>query len=524
MRWKGPLSDSYPAAAAMVVCSLVPYLALTAAVLAMTKRLEAGLGLSEATLDLTVAMSTAAYAFGTVLAVQFAVKMPARRMLVVYETLFVVASILAAAAPDGQVFIAAFVVQGLCTSLMLIAAVPPLVTAWPPRKMPVTGTIMNLCIFGAVAVGPTLGAFQASAHGWRPLFWGVAAIAVCALAMSLLTYEDQPPQDPEAPWDLSAVGLAAVGCGAAFWGAGQLQAYKAVSVMALALLCGGMALVVVLVVSQYAKKRPLMPMKLMASTIPVTGVCVALAASAASFGLMELVVGGLARSTSISTVGWLFLPEFAAAVLTAGLFGFLFRTRWVPVLALSGLAVVVGAGALLAGVVTSASPLVAAGSGMVGLGVGASVSPALFMAGFSLKSNQLQRVFAMVELLRGVTAFLVAPILVFLAGAISPSMQTGMAGAVWICLGIAAVGAVGCTILFVTGQRRLQTPDIDRWQEEGEPAWTSAPLLARWRAAVGDSPGIGDRPLPTGPGRTRPTARQLPAEVVHSRGGPPGPD
>ncbi len=67
--------------------------------------------------------------------------------------------------------------------------------------------------------------------------------------------------------------------------------------------------------------------------------------------------------------------------------------------------------------VPGGGPLMAAGARLVGLGVGASVSPALFMAGFSLRSVQLQRVFAMIELLGGVTAFLVAPILVFVAGA-----------------------------------------------------------------------------------------------------------
>lgn len=90
---------------------------------------------------------------------------------------------------------------------------------------------------------------------------------------------------------------------------------------------------------------------------------------------MELLATGLAKTTSMATVGWLFLPEFAGAVITAGLFGYLFRTRWVPVLALSGLAVVVGSAALLAGLTTSASPLVAVGTAMIGLGVGSAVSP-----------------------------------------------------------------------------------------------------------------------------------------------------
>lgn len=479
MRFRGPLADSYPAAVGLVVFSLVPFLALTAAVLPLVPTISHSLGLSRWALDVTIAMSTAAYAFGTVLAVQFAVHFPARRMLLIYESLFVISSVLSAWAPFPGVFVGAFIVQGLCTSLMLIAAVPPLVTGWPPVKMPFTGMIMNLCIFGAVAIGPTVGAIQGASGGWRPLFWGVAAVAALALVFSLLTFEDQEPQDPSAPWDLVAISLAAGGCGAAFFGAGDLQANKSVSILALVTLLAGVAMIVGLVVYEYRLEHPLMPVKQLATTVPVTGILIALSASSASFGLMELLLLGLEKVTSLTGMGLLFLPEFGAAVATAILFGVLFRTRWTPLLAMGGLTVLVGAAVLAAGVAASDNPLVAAGTGMVGLGVGASVSPALFMAGFSLRSSQLQRVFAMIELLRGVTAFLVAPILVFLVTAIGGrSRASGIRGGIWICLGIAGAGAIACAVLFFSGQARLQVPDLERWAG-GEPAWESAPLLAR---------------------------------------------
>ena len=59
------------------------------------------------------------------------------------------------------------------------------------------------------------------------------------------------------------------------------------------------------------------------------------------------------------------------------------------VLAVSGLAVVAVAAALLTGLATGGSVLVAVGSGLIGLGVGASVSPAPFITGFSLRSPRL---------------------------------------------------------------------------------------------------------------------------------------
>ena len=337
-------------------------------------------------------MSTAAYAVGTVFAVQFAVRLPARRMLIVYELLFVAASLLAATTSNG-VFVGAFTLQGLCTSLLLIAAVPPLVTAWPPKKMPMTGGIMNLCIFGAVAVGPTIGAEAAAATSWHLLFWGVAGVAVLALLFSVLTYEDVPPVDTTAPVDIGALGLALVGCGAAFYGAGALQAFGLLDVERLLPLCGGFALVVALVVYQYKRKEPLMPVRAFATTVPVVGITIALFASAAGFGLMELVLTALKTSTTPGDTALLFLPEFVGTAMVAGLFGAFFRTKYVTVLAFSGLVCIAAAAAVFLAWATSGSVVVAVGTGLLGLGVGASVSPALFMAGFSLKASQLQRVF-----------------------------------------------------------------------------------------------------------------------------------
>jgi predicted MFS family arabinose efflux permease len=209
---------------ALVILALVPFLILTAAVFPLLPLISKSLGLSTAALDITIGLSDAAYAFGTVMAVQFAVHLPARRMLLGYVSGFVLAAVLAAWSPTGPVFIAAFIVEGLCTSLMLIAAVPPLVTGWPTAKMPWTGMIMNLCVFGAVALGPTIGGLQAATGTWRPLFWGVAGVGVLALLFAVLTFEDQPPADRSAPWDIVAVALAGGGCAAAFFGAAQLQA------------------------------------------------------------------------------------------------------------------------------------------------------------------------------------------------------------------------------------------------------------------------------------------------------------
>src|SRR5258706_16032011 len=102
-------------------------------------------------------LGNAAYAVGMVLEVQFSQPLPQRRMLVLYAVLLVIGSVLTAAAQDAEMFIAGHVLQGLCTSLLLIAAVPPLAIGFPAHKLRDTAVIMNVCIFGAVALGPFVG-------------------------------------------------------------------------------------------------------------------------------------------------------------------------------------------------------------------------------------------------------------------------------------------------------------------------------------------------------------------------------
>jgi len=74
-----------------------------------------------------------------------------------------------------------------------------------------------------------------------------------------------------------------------------------------------------------------MPVRQLATTFPVTGILIALCASSAAVGLTDLVLTAVQGNGSPVRIAMLFLPEFAAAVLTAALFGALFRTRFTPV-------------------------------------------------------------------------------------------------------------------------------------------------------------------------------------------------
>src|SRR5436305_3391548 len=126
-RWTG----RYPAAAAMVTFALVPYLALSAALAPITPIIAKDLHMSLQAMSLTSGMANAAYAVGTVLAVLLAQHLPQRRMLVLYAVLLVTGSVHAAAATGPAMFVPGHALQGLCTRLPLIAAVPPPVVGLP---------------------------------------------------------------------------------------------------------------------------------------------------------------------------------------------------------------------------------------------------------------------------------------------------------------------------------------------------------------------------------------------------------
>jgi len=123
----------------------------------------------------------------------------------------------------------------------------------------------------------------------------------------------------------------------------------------------------------------------------------------------------------------------------------------------------------------------AVGSGLIGLGVGGSVAPALFIAGFSLRNSALQRVFAIIELLRAVAAFAVAPVLAHVAATVGGSPAAGTGTALWICFGIASGGTLFAVSLYALGRVRPPTPALEVWMSGEAPAWYSPPLLQRIR-------------------------------------------
>ena len=92
-------------------------------------------------------------------------------------------------------------------------------------------------------------------------------------------------------------------------------------------LLAGLALIIGLWVYQYHAPRPLLTLRSLASTIPVTGVVVAICAAAASTSALGLTAAVLAPRHAPLHLGLLFAPELAGAVITSIVLFEVFTTR-----------------------------------------------------------------------------------------------------------------------------------------------------------------------------------------------------
>jgi hypothetical protein len=217
------------------------------------------------------------------------------------------------------------------------------------------------------------------------------------------------------------------------------------------------------------------------SSIPVAGIVVALFAAAASVSATALTVAVLEAHYSPLHIGLLYLPELVGAVISAIALGLVIRRRSMHYLPLVGM-IVLAAGIVVFRIsVPSSQAMTLLGSGLTGIGLGATVAPALFVAGFSLPAANLQRVFAIVELFRATAAFMVAPIFIHFAEATGGGLDAGTAIALWVGLGLALGGALIGVAIYMLSGARPQAPDLDRFLAGIDPAWESPRLFAKIR-------------------------------------------
>lgn len=478
-----PLAGSYPAAVAMVLLALCPFIVLSTATLLFDKELVADLGTTRFGTELAGALANAGYAFGAVAAADLIQRVPKRRLFLFDELVFAVGSVVCALAPGIAAFTVGRVLQGVSTGLLLVVALPPLVTKHGPRRLPLTAAFVNLGLFGMVTAGPLVGGVVATAGAWRALFAVLAALGVLGMVVGMVSFEPDEAAAPGIGFDFSALPVALLATVLPFLGVAWLSRGSFTAPGFVVPVAVGLAALAALLVRQYRKERALMPLKLLSHTLPVTGIAVAMLAGAAFTAVVELCATYLlsVRADSPLATGGLLATQIPGVVVAAWLFKKVFASRWLPVLAFSGLALVGVAGGLVLLLVPGDVVLLVALAGfLLGFGAGAGVSPGLFLAGLSVPSSRLGPTFALVELLRSEAAFLVAPVLLAIA-LHGPGLANGIRSGALVVVVLAGGCGAALLGLLLSGGVKPHRPDLDRWLEGEEAAFDSPPLAAAIR-------------------------------------------
>jgi MFS family permease len=480
-----PLAGRYPAAAAIALLALSPFLVLTTAISLMEPQLIRDLDATPYELQLANGLATAGYAFGAVAAVDLSQRLPSRRVYLLAEVGFAVSSVLALSSTKVELFATAIVLRGLFTGILLVAAIPPLVVGHGAGSLPITGALVSFGLFGIATIGPLIGGTVGSLGGWRALYAAITVLAVIGLSIGIMTFDPIPPTRPGARFDWYAIPLAFGVTALPFFGVSGLTRGSFSDAEFIAPVVVGLVAGAILLVSQYKKADPLVPVRPISNTLPVTGTATAMLAGAAFTTLLELTEVYLLRVSQYSPVrtGALLAPQIVGVAVAALVLRRVLPTRWTPYLALSGLlGIAVGGAILLALNASNAAVVVPIASVFFGYGAGAGVVPGLFLAGLAVRAVQVGATFAMVELLRSEAAFLVGPALLHL-GLTRSDFRHGFDVAVLVVLGLIVAGGLFLIGLWRLGGVHSEAPDLEAWVNRTSTGYHSPPVAATIRKA-----------------------------------------
>ena len=250
-----PLAGSYSVAVALALLGLSPFIVVSTAGQLIENDLIHDLHATMFGIELTNALANAGYAFGAVLAADLIQRLPARRLYLSCETAFVAGALLSAFAPGIVTFLIGRSVQGVATGMLLVAALPPLVTRFGAARLPGTAAVIDLGLFGMVTLGPLAGGLSAATGQWRTMFVILAGLAALGMLLGVLGFAGGE-QTSRIGFDWSAIRVALISTVLPFLGIAWIAKDGFTSPGFLIPLCAGLLGLGTLLVRQFRKPKP----------------------------------------------------------------------------------------------------------------------------------------------------------------------------------------------------------------------------------------------------------------------------
>ncbi len=481
------LEGRYGVMLAIALLALVPFIVVSSAFVLYREQVSHDLHIPRVGLAIIGGLSTAGYAFGALLAGDLVQRFRQRRLFLICEGLFVVGCLLCAVAAGAVGYGAGRVLSGFATGLLLVIALPPVIQNFPATKLPITVVAVNMGFFGSVCVGPLLGGAVAAGHVWRWFYAGLAGLGAVGFGLAVPALPLKDPPNPGMRFDAIAVVLALPATVLPFWASGELARHGFASFRFALPLAIGLVCLVALLLTQYHQDEPLAPIEEMWTTFPVVGTLTAMVGGGVFFSFLELLERfhtGIMHNSPLFT-GILLASEIPTVLIAAALLGLAIATRFLPALILAGMATLIGGGAMIYSITPENGRAFTLGAAaLLGFGAGATVSPGLYLAGFPLSAQKIGRIFALVELVRSVADYILAPVVMRIAEEASGGGAAALRG-IHEASRVAVAISIGFTVfgigLYLLGGGGLPRPDLKGWIEQQRPAIDSPELLARVR-------------------------------------------
>ena len=276
-----------------------------------------------------------------------------RRVLLVGNALFGLASVLCALAPSAELLIAGRVVQGAGAALIFPVSVSVLTNAFPPvRASHAIGLCYGIAGLGNAA-GPLVGGLLTESLSWRAIFWLNVPLTVVAIVIGAIAITES--SDEQSPRRLDILGLALLTTGIAAFTLvfDRAPTWGWLSVSTIALFVVTMVLLTGFVVAENRVRWPLVDFALARNprfaVLVVAGTIANIAYAVTIFG--STLYLQQARALDPIAAGIVFLGPSAGAAIGGPLSGWL-AARFPPI-------TVMGIGCVAAGVALAALTSVA---------------------------------------------------------------------------------------------------------------------------------------------------------------------